>query len=253
MTVEDHRRLAELAGTTAPRDIPEVLVRLEAIEKYATASSRRGSEDGIASFTTLYRTITATIDDLDVRQEFHAPQRFLARLDVEFAERYFEALRSYAVSPDSTPQCWRVLFEHREDPDIPMVNFAAAGVNAHINYDLSAALLRTWEDCDPYEEHRSLQQRDYDVINEIFAIEMDGLRERMRSFLSQGHDGAIWDRGANWAGDVVVRWTRTLAWDEATEVWRDGNRDTAVTRSDERRGGFAGTLGAIILKVPLPV
>ena len=253
MTAEDHRRLAELAGATPPRDIPEVLDRLEAIEKYATATSRRGAEDGIASFTTLYRTITSTIDDLDVRQEFHAPQHFLARLDVAFAQRYFAALRCWAESPDDTPQCWRVLFAHREDPDIPKVNFAAAGVNAHINFDLSAALLRTWEELDPYGDHRALQRRDYDVINEVFATEMDGLRERMHSFLSRGHDGAVWDRGANWAGDAVVRWTRHLAWDEASEVWDDGNRATAVARSDERRGGFAGTLGAIILKLPLPV
>jgi len=256
MTVEDapHAdRLAELAGSSPPENIPEVLDRLEAIEKYATATSGRGAEDGIASFTALYRVITSTIDDLDVRSQFHAPNRFLARLDVEFAERYLDAIRTYATDPTLTPHCWKLLFDHRQDPDIPPVNFAVAGVNAHINYDLSAALLRTWEHCDPDSGHRELQHRDYEVVNDIFETEMDPLRAKLRSFLSQGEDGVIWDRGANWVGDLVVRWTRSLAWDEAREVWLDGDRATAVTRSDERRGGMAGTLGAIILKVPLPV
>jgi Family of unknown function (DUF5995) len=246
------RELAELAGTTRPQDIPEVLRRLKAIEDCAIETSDRGKMDGIASFTRLYHVITDSIGKMERDRQFEAPNGFLARLDVEFAERYFEAIRSYATNPESTPGCWKVLFDRRDD-DIPEANFAAAGVNAHINYDLSAALLRTWAHTDPDDEdRRRRQRRDYEKINDVFEAEMDGLREQLHTFLSEGPDGAIWDRGANWIGDLVVRWTRAMAWDQATEVWRTGDPRLAVARSDRRLGAMATTFGAIILKVPLP-
>lgn len=252
------RELAEQAGTTVPQDIPDVLRRLTAIEECAVDTSERGKKDGIACFTRLYRVITDSIDKLDRDRQFEAPQEFLARLDVEFAGRYFEAIRTYATAPEETPGCWKVLFDHR-NRDIPEANFAAAGVNAHINYDLSAALLRTWGRTNPDVDGRGrLQRLDYDKINDVFQAEMDGLREQLHTFLSEGPDGAIWDRGANWISDLVVRWTRALAWDTASEVWRnnreaDNREATAIAQSDERLGHMATTFGAIILKIPLPV
>lgn len=246
-------RLAELAGSGAPADIPEVLRRLDAIEDHLAGTSGRGAEDGVASFTRLYREITAEIGKRDDDGGFLAPGRFLARLDVQFAERYFEALRAYALNRGATPRCWQVLFALRQVPGIPMANFAAAGVNAHINYDLSAALLRTWNLGPPItERHRPEQLRDYDVVNEVFAGQMDGLRHEMQTWISRGRDGSAADRFANWTADLVVRWTRQMAWDVASDVWRPDDCDAAVARSDERLGGMAGDLGAVILRVPLP-
>ena len=43
-----------------------------------------------------------------------------------------------------TPAPWRVLFERRTG-QIAGVQFAAAGINAHINFDLPFALVATWE------------------------------------------------------------------------------------------------------------
>ncbi|MBN9096541.1 MULTISPECIES: DUF5995 family protein [unclassified Pseudonocardia] len=247
------RELAELAGATEPRSIPEVLDRLDGLRERAAATSERGDDDGVAAFTKLYREITCEIGERDARGEFVAPGDFLAALDVQFAWRYFEAIHAYAHDPASAPHCWRVLFALREVPGIPMANFAAAGVNAHINYDLSAALLRTWNLGGPIsEDHRPAQQQDYDVINEVFAGQMDGLREEMGTWLSQGDDGDLPDRFANWMGDLVVRLTRQVAWDVATHVWRPGECDRAVARSDRRLGPIAGDLGAALLRVRLP-
>lgn len=245
--------LAELAGSTPPADIPEVLRRLDTIEDHVVHHSRRGEEDGVASFTRLYREITCEIGERDKAGTFVAPGHFLAQLDVQFAWRYFQAIRAYADNQGKTPRCWQVLFALRQVPDIPMANFAAAGVNAHINYDLSAALLRTWHLGPPITEaHRPEQLRDYDVINEVFAGQMDGLRHEMQTWISRGRDGSLPDRMANWMADIVVRWTRQMAWDVATDVWHPDDCDGAVARSDERLRGVSGDLGAVILRVPLP-
>jgi hypothetical protein len=246
-------KLAELAGDGTPADIPEVLRRLDAIEEHMCGTSQRGEQDGIASFTRLYRDITAEIGRRADEGGFMAPGRFLVQLDVQFAERYFEAVRTYARNEGNTPRCWQVLFALRQVPGIPMANFAAAGVNAHINYDLSPALLRTWALGPPITaEHRRDQQRDYDMVNEVFAARMDGLREEMQTWISQGRDGSVPDRLANWIADIVVRWTRQVAWDVATDLWHPDDCGDAVARSDERLGGIAGDLGAVILRVPLP-
>jgi hypothetical protein len=228
------------------------LTRLDAIEDCAARTSRRGKQDGIASFTRLYREITCEIGRRADAGEFVAPGNFLVALDVQFAWRYLEAIRAYADNQGTTPRCWQLLFALRQAPDIPMANFAAAGVNAHINYDLSAALLRTWNLGPPSTDDRPAQHRDYDMVNEVFASQMDGLREEMRTWLSRGRDGDLPDRLANWMADLVVRLTRQVAWDVATEVWRPGDCDRAVARSDERLAPIAGDLGAAILRVPLP-
>jgi Family of unknown function (DUF5995) len=250
---QEMRTLAELTGTEPARDIPEVLRRLDAMQAYANATFTRRDEDGIACFTRLYRVITAAIAEWEQSGKFEAPNGFLTRLDVEFAERYFEAVRTYATNRDATPGCWKVLFDHRGAEHIPEASFAAAGVNAHINYDLSAALLLTWAHNDPDEDgHRDLQHRDYNAINRVFEEHMDKLREDLHTFLSRGPDGSIGDILANMFGDLVVRLTRALAWEEADHLWRSGERHDAVALSDEHLSEWATAAGAVLLRIPMP-
>ena len=127
--------------------------------EYASSSTTAGENDGIVCFTVLYRTITETVDN-----ETYEDRDFLVRLDLEFARRYFRALRRYASDRGSAPRPWRLLFDARSDPDIERVQFAAAGVNAHINYDLADALLATWEDFRP----NAARQRDFGKVNDVF-------------------------------------------------------------------------------------
>lgn len=245
--------LAVLAGNGPPTSIPEVLDRLVAIRDHAVRTSMRGEDDGIAAFTSLYHVITDTIGKLAAAGEF-ADSAFLVRLDLEFAERYFVALRRYATDAYAVPRPWRVLFDNRSNPCIPAVNFAVAGVNAHINYDLAAALVSTWDHVAPDGGgQKSAQYRDYCAINDVFETNMDPLRERLGSLLSQGPDNAWWDRAANHLADMVIRFTRDLAWDEAREVWTDGADDDRRQASDSKLDHIAGFLGGRLLSLPLPV
>jgi Family of unknown function (DUF5995) len=247
------QHLAQLAGTTPPTSIPEVLERLAAIRDYAAATSLRGEDDGIAAFTRLYHVITAHIGEMADRGEFRS-REFLVRLDLEFAERYFAALRSYAADMSTAPRVWRVVFDNRSDPRIPALNFAVAGVNAHINFDLSCALVATWHHIPPDGDgHESAQFHDYRLINDVFEAEMDPLREDLDSLLSAGPDGAIWDRTANWMADLVVRFTRDLAWDEAKRVWDKGGDAEDVRASEAKLDAIATFIGETLIRTPLPV
>ncbi|MCC2336378.1 DUF5995 family protein [Cellulomonas wangsupingiae] len=244
------RRLADLAGDAPPTSIPDVVRRLEMIRDGAASTSPRGEDDGIASFTRLYHVITRRIGEMVESGEFRSSP-FLVRLDLEFAQRYFQALRRYAVDVRTAPGVWRVLFDNRHDPRVPPVNSAVLGVNAHINFDLAHALVATWRHVAPDGEDAA-QHHDYGLVNDVFQAEMDGLREELGSLLSHGPDGAPWDVGANWLSDLVIRFTRDLAWQEAQDVWRQGATPEVCAASERRLDAIATFIGQGVLRAPLP-
>jgi Family of unknown function (DUF5995) len=246
------QRIAELAGDAPPATIPEVVERLAAIRDHAANTSLLGENDGIAAFSKLYHIITRRIGDMVESGEFQSSP-FLVRLDLEFAERYFQALRSYAADIHTAPGVWRVLFDNRSDPNVAPVNFATLGVNAHINFDLAHALIATWRHVAPDGDGKdSAQFHDYCLINDVFKIEMDGLREELDSIFSIGPDGAPWDVGANWLADLVVTFTRDLAWDEAKRVWKAGATPEVCKASERRLDSLATFLAEGVLRLPLP-
>ena len=100
------QRLAELAGSTPATSIEEVVRRLAAIRDHATNTSVLGENDGIAAFTKLYHIITRRVGEMVESGEFRSSP-FLVRLDIEFAERFFQALRSYAEDIHTAPGVWR--------------------------------------------------------------------------------------------------------------------------------------------------
>jgi hypothetical protein len=247
------QRLAELAGDSPPTSIPEVVKRLTEIRDYAANTSLLGENDGIAAFSKLYHIITRRVGEMVESGEF-ASSPFLVQLDIEFAERYFQALRRYAADIHTAPGVWRVLFDNRSDPNVPPVNFAVLGVNAHINFDLAHALIATWRHVEPDGNGPDTEQfHDYRLVNKVFELEMDRLREELDSLLSHGPDGAPWDVGANWVGDLVVRFTRDLAWDEAKRVWEAGATPEVCKASERRLDSMATFFAEGVLRLPLPL
>lgn len=219
--------------------IPDVARRLAAVRDHMGSVGERGAEDGIACFSRLYTIITETVD----ARPF-ADRAFLVRLDIEFARRYFAALLAYARDPATAPGCWRLLFDRRSDASVTPARFAAAGVNAHINYDLAAALLATWPLFPPSEPRRD----DYDGINDVFAQRMEGLRDLFDSPLA--HAAPIVDRNANGLGDLLVRSTRTVAWDLAGQVWTAPDRAAAARTLDRELDRVATLVGTALLESP---
>jgi len=238
--------------------ITDVVKVLSAIRDASAEDILAPKVDGISCFSRLYTVITQNVlDTVEGRKQeraFRDPE-FLTLLDLEFAKRYIAAIKAYEADERGTPRSWGVLFDRRRDQEVGHVNFAAAGVNAHVNYDLTFALLETWKTFPPNEDRRS----DYDQVNEIFAEEMDDLREDFGAFLAETRAGGLLDRFGNAASDLVVRVTRSLAWDAAEEVWahyqprrKDGGPayQEAWADTDRRLDRSAQLLGWMILKSP---
>ena len=114
--------------------IPEVIARMEAID---AALPRK---DGIAIFDRLYLQVTRAVDSASAGTEFENKE-FVDRLDVVFAGLYFVA-EATIDSGASCPVAWRPLVETRSQAREP-IQFALAGMAAHINHDLPIAVFTT--------------------------------------------------------------------------------------------------------------
>jgi hypothetical protein len=71
---------------------------------------------------------------------------WLTRLDIVFAGFYFSAIAGALGPSANTASSWDALFEARNRAGVDRIQFALAGMNAHINHDLALALLRTDDD-----------------------------------------------------------------------------------------------------------
>src|ERR1035441_6244614 len=123
------------AVQTAPQSISDVLETLQAIGATCV------DEDGLKWFNWLYLQVTQAVETRVAAGGFTDPA-WLAQLDVQFARLYFSALKS-SLSGEATSGCWQVLFDRRNHSVIARIQFAVAGINAHINHDLPEAIVAT--------------------------------------------------------------------------------------------------------------
>ena len=112
---------------SAAATVPDVVARLRRLEQPAS--------DGVACFAHLYREVTEGVS-AELAAHEPADPVFLERLDIRFANLFFAAL-------DHPPPAWAPLFAARSQKGIAPIQFALAGMNAHINRDLPVALVDT--------------------------------------------------------------------------------------------------------------
>jgi hypothetical protein len=226
-------------------DLQDVLLRLAPEEDSDGGQGSAGAgENPVANFNSLYHTITSNIVDGLAKDEFEDPV-FLELLDVEFAKRYFHALRLWCATSPHTPQCWQVLFHKLRDREVRPLPAASAGVNAHINYDLPFALISTWQQLGSNPENEQ-QHRDYLLINEVFFDAIPALR---RSYLTTWQltidrlNGKLDD----WYQNLLVEFTRDLAWQSAQRIWPMRDNIESMRHAQASLDGNAALIGRALL------
>ena len=160
--------LARLAQRPRPTTVGGVIARLEVIEEDVPATG------GVAAFNRLYRWTTEQVAAGVEGGRFEDPQG-MGDLDVVFANLYFDAVDAWAQGRQP-PGAWRPLFERSDDPGIPMLQFALAGMHAHINRDLAVALATS---SPGHLREDSPQFRDFEAINTVLDQTSDQIRDRI--------------------------------------------------------------------------
>jgi hypothetical protein len=204
--------------------VREVVAQLEKLQIEADQRHPLYLHDGVACFNYLYTVITRNVlrcvEDANLEEgdpEFHDPA-FMACLDVAFANRYLAAMGA-GEPPPFQPRCWEELVRHRETGDISPLMFAIAGVNAHVNFDLPFALVTACERM-ACELESGSNHGDYQLINDIFALHMQQLRQHFESRFERGFDRALVSKVENVLGDIIVVVARDAAWLTAKRLWR---------------------------------
>lgn len=219
----------EAAGSAASQIAP-VIDRLAAI-----ASALRG-DDGVARFNELYLAVTREVAAQAGTGDFADP-RFIARLDVVFADLYFEAVEA-AASGGELPNAWEPLFEARSRRGIAPIQYALAGMNAHINYDLGLALVATCDELGIRLERGSDQHRDYLMVNST----LERVQERVKDRFATGIVGVA-DEALGRLDDVIAIWSVARARDAA---WSHAETVLVLRRFGQLHDDYLLTLGRTV-------
>jgi hypothetical protein len=200
-----------MAGPPIPPEpvtsVPEAIARMEAIAATLPAG------DGLACFNRMYLTVAQTVG-ADLGQAFFADPAFMTRLDVTFANLYFAAAQA---SSAAVPMAWRPLVELRAEAGIEPIQFALAGMNAHINHDLPVAVASTCAELGTTPSGGS-HFADFQKVDALLDTAEENIR---RSFETTAEQAA--DRHLRAVANLVACWginsARDLAWHNALVLW----------------------------------
>jgi hypothetical protein len=191
----------------SPTSVTDVLSRMRAIAAEVPAG------DGAGIFNRVYLRVTEMMLDRLTAGNVFRDDAFITDLDVRFARYWFEA---YDARNDK-PKAWAPMFAARSDRGILPIQFALAGMNAHIENDLPLALVATCA------AHRRTPNspgihEDFDKVNELLAAVEAEIR---RSFLTEVERSV--DDNLEPITHLISSWdiekARDVAWVSAQTLW----------------------------------
>lgn len=200
----------QAAVQSPPQSIADVLRIMQSID-VACADG-----DGLKWFNWLYLCVTEAVQSRVASGELTDPA-WMATLDVHFAGFYFGAIRT-SLAGESTPGCWQALFAQRHQTQIARIQFAIAGINAHINHDLPLAVVATCRASASEPQHGTPHYDDYTALNAT----LDDLIEMAKETLHVRLLGAVLPPVSQ-LEDTLGSWNvaaaREAAWNNAELLW----------------------------------
>ena len=198
------------SGAAAPPTIAAVIAAMQRID--ATLPRK----DGVAIFNRLYLQVTEAVLAAGAAATFNDPA-FLDRLDVVFAGLYFGAEATIATG-EACPVAWRPLVQERNRSHAP-IQFALAGMNAHITHDLPLAIVQTCRQMGIAPGDDTPQHADYEAVNGILK-QVEG---QVAVWFTTGLIADLEDVVPKDVDNALAMWSivaaRELAWDHAKLIW----------------------------------
>jgi hypothetical protein len=236
--------LIQLLDRTPVQSIDEVIAIMNAIDHDLPDS------DGVKWFNRLYLRVTTSVGSAVGTRTFN-DTAFMTKLDVVFANQYFSALFAGSTDVRRAPSAWRPLLEARHQTGIARIQFALAGMNAHINRDLPDGIVQSFLALggDPIEA--DLREQDFNSINEI----LERVEDEVKVEFAVGLVGAV-DRLGGPVDDAVAMWkvrvARSAAWTNAQVLWGLRRIPRVRDRFFDRLDGLVGMTGRGLLLPRVP-
>jgi hypothetical protein len=229
-------QLVEIISGPPPTTIANVLTLMQRIDDLLP------NGDGLKWFNLLYTMVTQQVDSSPPPGGWE-DSAWLNRLDVVFAQFYLSAILNWLNNSANVPSSWKALFEARFRPGIDRIQFALAGMNAHINHDLALALLQTDTELNLIPGKTSPEHDDFEQVNGL----LEAVLPEALEFLATGILGELaQDTGK--IGRLLAIWNvraaRDLAWDFADHLRGLGGvaRDAALSAQDQITGVIGRSL-----------
>ena len=165
-------------------------------------------DDGVRRFNELYLAVTRAVATESVTATFE-DAAFISRLDVVFADLYFGAVDDVAAGKPPS-RAWAPLFEARGKPGIAPLQFAIAGMNAHINHDLVLALVSTTKEMRLRMDRETPEHRSYTAVDTILERVQDEIKEKFTTGVLKQIDKA-----GGRVDDMIAAWSVSKARDNA--------------------------------------
>jgi hypothetical protein len=229
-------QLLQIVSGASLASIADVIALMQRIDELLP------SNDGLKWFNRLYLMVTQQVAAQPPPNGWE-DATWLTRLDVVFAGFYFAAIAGALEQTADTATSWDVLFEARNRAGVDRIQFALAGMNAHINHDLALALLQTDDELHLTPALPSPEHDDYEHVNDL----LEEVLPAALNFLAAGIIGELaQDTGR--VGRLLAIWNvraaRDLAWDFADHLrdLRGASRDLALAAQDQLTGVIGRSL-----------
>jgi hypothetical protein len=195
--------------TTHAHTIAEVIDGLDEI--IASAHARKSR---IGYFACLYRLVTEAVKRGSEQGKFDDPAR-MERVDVAFANRYFDAIDQHLRGEPAT-RSWQVAFDAAAQWQPIVLQHLLIAMNAHINLDLGIAVARAFPGSGG---HLQAFRDDFQRMNAVLASLVLTVEDELENIwpvlrvvhsLLRGEDDAVMS--------FSMKEARGLAWDTAQKL-----------------------------------
>jgi hypothetical protein len=220
----------------------------DAVEIMTLLDRELAETDGVWAFNRLYLRVTLSVRSAVTSTTFADPL-FLEKLDVVFANQYFDAIAAGDRAPGDAPSAWRPLFESRYQAGLHPIQFALAGMNAHINRDLPAGIVAAFAEAGGSPDREGARRADFNKVNDLLAAVESQIKTELATGLV-----AVVDAAGGDVDDAVAMWNvraaREAAWTNAEVLWALRSTPLLHDRFFMRLDRFTGFAGRGLL-VPL--
>lgn len=203
--------IQDILARVPARSIDDVVAIMGSID------ARLADADGLKWFNRLYLRVTERVLEAVAAGTF-GDAKFLTEFDVIFANLYFDALVRAERDAATIPSAWKPLLQGRTRSGIARLQFALAGMNAHINRDIPAGLVKVFEVLGGDPLTADVQRRDFDAVNDI----LERVEAEVKTEFAVGLIGVV-DVLAGNVDDVAAMWkvrkARSAGWTNAEVLW----------------------------------
>jgi hypothetical protein len=231
--------LTDILRPAPVSSIDDVLAIMTAIDSLLADS------DGLKWFNRLYLRVTQSVRRAVGSTAFR-DARFMSELDVVFANLYFAAITAGGVDPLRAPSAWRPLLGARSSRRNSRLQFALAGMNAHINRDLPRGIVDVFETLGGDPTTDQARRADFDSINDL----LERVENEVKNDFSVGVIGVI-DHAAGAVDDATAMWNvraaRQAAWTNAEVLWALRGAPLLRDAFFDRLDGLTGLAGKGLL------